>query len=508
MIRSENKFPQRGKAAKRNFDLREPTHAQQLFNVALSSRESERSAKKASPLRSAPKPLNGMTTVFARGLVTTLILAILIWLVAFSAYSTASTSPLRKSTRTESASDAGAVSTDTPEGRLAVFDDLWQTVADHYYTDTFHGVDWPAQRRLFRPLAAQARDARELYAELRRMLSLLQDAHTRVYAPEEKFDWQHPKFISIGISLREVEGRPTVFRVERGSQAQRAGIHPGDVIETIGGESASALLEKRQREHASSTPRAAHLQALGALTDGPPGTNLTINWRDANSLEHQAVFQRQWRERSFALRTHQLRKGIVLIEIDAFTQTLAFEFAASVRHTLLHARGLILDLRGNGGGDATAMAEIASLFLPAATRLGQFTNRQGSVALALETDAMFATAVDRNKASQIPLVILTSERTSSAAEIFVAALQHSPRVSVVGGQTCGCVLAVRMHHALPDGGELEVSELDYRTEKGLRLEGQGIIPDEVVGLTRRDLYAHRDRLLELARTRLRNSLPR
>jgi C-terminal processing protease CtpA/Prc len=66
------------------------------------------------------------------------------------------------------------------------------------------------------------------------------------------------------------------------------------------------------------------------------------------------------------------------------------------------------------------------------------------------------------------------------------------------------VLAVRTRHALPDGGELDVSELDYRTAKGERLEGQGIVPDETVSLTRKDLYSHRDRLLESAIAKLRS----
>jgi len=47
------------------------------------------------------------------------------------------------------------------------------------------------------------------------MLSALKDPHTRVYAPDERFDWQHPRFISIGISVREVGGAPVVVSVER-----------------------------------------------------------------------------------------------------------------------------------------------------------------------------------------------------------------------------------------------------------------------------------------------------
>src|SRR2546430_6236932 len=79
--------------------------------------------------------------------------------------------------------DIGRVSTSTREGRLAVFDDVWQTVYERYYDPNFDGVDWLAQRSVFRPPAADASGPPELYALLRRMLASLKDAHTRVYAP-------------------------------------------------------------------------------------------------------------------------------------------------------------------------------------------------------------------------------------------------------------------------------------------------------------------------------------
>src|SRR6476659_6817529 len=89
--------------------------------------------------------------------------------------------------------DSTGVSTATSEGRLAVFDDVWQTINDRYYDKEFHGVDWLAQREKYRTQAAEARDELELYAVLRRLVISLKDAHTRVYAPEEKFDWQRPR---------------------------------------------------------------------------------------------------------------------------------------------------------------------------------------------------------------------------------------------------------------------------------------------------------------------------
>ena len=53
---------------------------------------------------------------------------------------------------------------------------------------------------------------------------------------------------------------------------------------------------------------------------------------------------------------------------------------------------------------------------------------------------------------------------------------QTKRRRVIGTGTCGCVLAIRSRHALPDGGVLDVSEFDYRTAAGVRLEGRGIIP--------------------------------
>lgn len=401
--------------------------------------------------------------------------------------------------------DSAAVSTATTEGRLAVFDDVWQTVHDRYYDANFHGVDWWAQRVKLRALAADARDEKELYSVLRRLLISLRDAHTRVYSPEEKFDWQHPRFVTVGLSLREVQGQLTIIAVDRGSEAEGAGIRAGDIVETIDGESALDLLEEKLREQPdSSTPQAARLFALGSLMNGQPGTSVVIEWKDADNKQRKTALTRQWYQRNLGLRITQQR-GVVVITLDAFTHSIALEFAKATsgsQSKLRHARGIIVDLRNNGGGDAEAMADIASAFLPPATALGQFTDRHGNVSLRIETGAAPRYTARSSDPIRVPIIILSSERTSSAAEIFISALKQTNRGTVVGSQTCGCVLAVRMRHALPDGGELAVSELDYQTARGVRLEGAGIKPDTVISQTRQGIYSGRDPALESALSKL------
>jgi len=84
--------------------------------------------------------------------------------------------------------DPPLVSTATVEGRLAVFDDVWETIKIRYYDPAHNGIDWEAKRNAFRPAAAKANSAYELYDVIRQMIASLRDAHTRVYSPDEKFE--------------------------------------------------------------------------------------------------------------------------------------------------------------------------------------------------------------------------------------------------------------------------------------------------------------------------------
>ena len=76
-----------------------------------------------------------------------------------------------------------------------------------------------------------------------------------------------------------------------------------------------------------------------------------------------ARFVRYWQQRELGLRVRRERGGYAAIEIDAFTKAIAANFARALKENLNGTRGLIIDLRGNGGGDAEAMTDIASSFL-------------------------------------------------------------------------------------------------------------------------------------------------
>lgn len=392
------------------------------------------------------------------------------------------------------------VTTATREGRLIVFDETWRTIRERYYDPTLHGVDWDELRASLRPLAAEARGETEFYTVLRRLTSRLRDAHTRVFAPDERFDWQRPTYISVGVSLREIAGEIVVTNVEREGEAERGGVRAGDELLAIEGEPvANVFARNLTEETGASTDVAARQHAAARLFRGARDTFVNAVFATNNGRETKKIrLRRVLQNRPPALRV-QKAENFPVVNFNMFVPEIASELMRALRRGELRAaRGLVIDLRDNGGGHAETMTDIASAFLPQGTNLGAFTDRDGRIASTPQTRAAMLFAADAVAEFRGPVVVLTSTRTASAAEIFAAALQESKRARVIGEQTCGCVLAIRRRHTLPDGGLLDISEMDFRTARHTRLEGTGITPDEFISPTRRDLRDGRDPALERA----------
>jgi carboxyl-terminal processing protease len=386
----------------------------------------------------------------------------------------------------------------TREGRLRIFDEVWEQVRERYFDPQLRGVDWQGARRDLRPLAADAHDEAELYAVLRRMLGRLHDPHTRVYSPGDGTDWRVQHYVSVGLSVRELGGALVVADVERDSEAARAGLRAGDELLNVEGEPASALFARRLTEGSAGEGRAARLQAVSRLFDGPAGSTVALDFRRAGeSRVREADLRRESRTR---VPTFDAKRegGARLVRFNIFTPEVAAMFARSLRTELKGARALVIDLRDNGGGEADAMADVASALLPAGLSLGRFTDRSGEVRLEPFTRAALYSSAEELERFRGPVVVLTNARTASAAEVFAAAMRERGRALVVGEQTCGCVLGIRRRHVLPDGGVLDISEMDYRTAAGSRLEGAGVRPDMEIAPTLEDLRRGRDRALTLA----------
>jgi carboxyl-terminal processing protease len=387
------------------------------------------------------------------------------------------------------------------EDRIRVFDQVWRAINDNYYDKRFKGVDWRTQREIYRPMAEAANNSDELYRILRQMIGKLGDAHTRIYSPEDGFDRNRPSGTTIGVVVRRIEGIPVVTWVDPNSDAAKQGkLSAGYKLIAIDGTPIEKVLERIRGDIGdSSTSTALELQSFDKLFYGPRDTPVQITFADNNGNTRTLALMRRHVEFQRRVTMRKLPHRIGYIELTGFGPEIERDFEYAMQ-TMQGTRGLILDLRNNGGGFVTTVAQVASYFFSEETNLGEFITRAGRATPRQTQKLRFY--------YREPLVVLVSSRSASGSEIFAAAMQEKKRALVVGVNptTCGCLLGVSRTLRLADGGKLNISDTDYRTAMGRRIEGTGIKPDQQVEVRIADLFANRDRSFETAIEQLERAI--
>src|SRR6185369_1972975 len=155
-----------------------------------------------------------------------------------------------------------------------------------------------------------------------------------------------------------------------------------------------------------------------------------------------------------------------------------------------HTRALIIDLRGNPGGQGAMAIPVASLLTAAPITLGTLQFRDFSQHLVAHAEMGSVPFAG-------PVAILTDEGTASTSEMLAAGLQEARRAVVVGDVTLGAVLP-SVIESLPGGAVMQYVVADFKTPKGVLLEGRGVQPDRRVIETRAGLAGGRDPVLEAA----------
>ncbi|MEO6727131.1 MAG: S41 family peptidase [Blastocatellia bacterium] len=376
------------------------------------------------------------------------------------------------------------------EERVRVFEQVWRAINDNYYDKSFRGVDWRQQRELFRSQIELATSGAEFYRVLRQMIGKLGDAHTRIYSPEDGFDRYRPSGLTVGLIVRRIESQPIVTWVDPDSEAAKFGIRSGFAVSEVDGEPIEKVLQRLRRDIGeSSTSTSLELQSFDKLFHGPRDVPVAATFVDGEGEQKTVSLVRHYTEFQRRVTARQLPYKIGYIELTGFGPEIERDFDLAMQQ-MQGTRGLILDLRNNGGGFVTTVAQIASYFFPEETDLGEFITRYGR-------STRRRTRAVRNIYRE-PLIVLVSSRSASGSEIFAAAMQERKRASIVGTNptTCGCLLGVSRTLRLSDGGKLNISDTDYRTAQGRRIEGLGVKPDQQIDLRITDLIAGRDRTLE------------
>lgn len=277
-----------------------------------------------------------------------------------------------------------------------------------------------------------------------------------------KNQWQELKlqlnaeFGGIGVYVVQIEGgKLAIVSPIKGTPAARVGLKNGDIISRINGESTVGMTQDD----------AVHLMR------GDPGTQLELSvFRPDDGQEHDFKIVRE------IINVPSVEEKIVsespllgYIKLNQFHARSAQEIAKSLNSLQdKNIKGLILDLRDNGGGDFDAALAISNIFL----------DNQEVVSV---KDAKGKETVHNSMAGSYnaPLIVLVNKNSASASEILAGALQDNGRAVLVGEKTFGKGL-VQTVYPLRDGGALKLTTQKYFTPNGTDINEIGINPDHVV----------------------------
>jgi len=343
-------------------------------------------------------------------------------------------------------------------------------------------------------LIEQAAGDEEFYRLLKQMVGELHDAHTRFHTPQERREREHDQAISIGLSIFEVEGKPVVTNVEQDSEAARAGVEEGMLVLEIDGKPITErLAQARARVPGSSSERAIKLRIYRMITDGSPGTNTSLRLAGPGDRALNVTLTRHIIRDDAVVTSRRLPSGIAYLKLTLWKSPVGKQFKKALK-AFRDAPGLIIDLRGNPGGEAEEVVKIASYFFDSHVAFGKFSSRTGR-SIYLRTD-------DDEEEYTGPIAILVNEGSGSGSELFSGVMQENGRAFVIGRQSCGCVLGISKFRKFGEG-ELALSEFSFLSPGGKTLEGTGVIPNKIVDLKIADLQQHRDPALEEAERQLK-----
>lgn len=275
-----------------------------------------------------------------------------------------------------------------------------------------------------------------------------------VYDPEEYAAFEQAldgRYTGVGLRVRaRADGAVEVARVQEAGPAERAGIHPGDLLRAIDGHKVTGL------------PSTEVVRLLRGGADAVPGSQVALATERSGRARVQTLSRARLHTESVTV--GRLPHGAVRIKVTAFTKGSGDEVRSALAAAPDRA-GLVLDLRGNSGGLVTEAVTTASTLLDGGL-VATYDVRGEPRSLHARPGG------DTGR----PVVVLVDGATMSAAELLAGALQDRGRAVVVGSRTYGKG-SVQMPTRLPGGSVAELTVGHYRTPSGRGLDGRGLIPD-------------------------------
>lgn len=274
----------------------------------------------------------------------------------------------------------------------------------------------------------------------------------------------------IGVEVGTRNNAATVVRVLKDNPAEKAGVVVNDIITKVNDESTK-----------DST-----LNDVVEKIRGEVGTTVKLTVNRAG-VEKEIVITRQQVNNPSAF--GEVRDGVGILTVTRFDDnTGSLARAAAKQFKDQNVKGVILDLRGNGGGYVTASQALAGIWLD--KQLVTSERKNGKV-----TEELKSTGTPI--LSGIPTIVLVNASSASASEIVAGALHDHKAATLLGETTFGKGSVQKLVN-LSDGATLKVTVARWYTPAGLNISEKGITPERVVVRSADDINANRDPQLEAA----------
>jgi len=295
-------------------------------------------------------------------------------------------------------------------------------------------------------------------ASLKGIVQALDDPYSHYLTPKEAKQFEESvsgEFEGVGMNVEEDRRGLKVLRVFDGSPAKRAGVARGDFILSVDGRSIAGVNSD---------------VATGRIK-GPAGTSVELEVFTPGEDDTRTV--KVERERievpvTTAKVVERDGKKLGVVELLGFSSGAHGLLRKEVDKVLKQgAKGIVLDLRGNGGGLLTEAVLVSSIFIED----GKIVSVRGRSRPERVQEAQ-GDAIDGN----IPVAVLVDGGSASASEIVTGALRDRKRATVVGTRTFGKGLVQEVER-LSNGGVLDITVANYYLPGGKTISTKGIPPE-------------------------------
>jgi Tol biopolymer transport system component/C-terminal processing protease CtpA/Prc len=364
-----------------------------------------------------------------------------------------------------------------------LFDEAWLLLRKGFYDAKMHGVDWDAIKAKYRPLAVDAEIQDEFYNVVSQMLGELHASHLGIYAGKDadgdaSGGAPPTGYLGLELEAKAAEGGGRrVATVQPGGPAFEAGLRVGDVVRSVNG---VAIEPSTDLDRALAGAAGREVKVAYALGDGSGDKTQTI--KAASARQMGELHYRLWVEKNAKAVKDKTGGAAGYLHLSGMDAANLAKFNAALGElNARKAKGLVLDVRNNGGGnihqqliEALAAKPYIAFQPQAGTRQVQPTLYWGK-----------------------PVVLLINERSFSDAEVFPYAFKQMRLGKVVGVPTAGGVIGTT-DVTLSDGSRFRIPRIGWFGLNGENLEHLGVKPDVLVEETSEDRLSGRDPQLEKA----------